>query len=92
MEKRGISVKMPVSLLSALWFRPGPEINVNVPLGCPGASPGVRVELWCSQKAAALISPTAAVVLHTREAAESPAAPGPSVTDLQSLPEQRGSG
>lgn len=49
-------------------------------------------ELWCSQTAAALIFPTAAVIFHTCVAAELPAAPKPSVTDLQSLLKQCGSG
>lgn len=61
--------------------------GVNVPLGCSGASLEVPVELWCSQTAAALIFPPAAVVFHTCVAA----APNPSVTDLQSLLKQCGS-
>lgn len=65
--------------------------GVNVPLGCSGASLEVMVELWCSQTAAALIFPTAAVIFHTCVAAELPAAPNPSVTDLQSPLKQCGS-
>lgn len=45
----------------------------------------VRVELWCSQKAAALLSPAAAAVLHTCEAA---AAPSPSVRHRSAKPPQ----
>lgn len=59
--------------------------GANLPLGCSGASLEVMVELWCRQTAAALIFPTAAVIFHTCVAAEWPAAPDPSVTDLQSL-------
>lgn len=95
--KTGISVKWPVSLLLVIWFRLGSEINRRA-LTFPSAALEQAWKLWlscdilsCSQTAAALIFPTAAVIFHTCVAAELPAAPNPSVTDLQSLLKHRGS-